>query len=289
MLLAGINWKYIQQSEVEPHIDISQQPNANNVEHNNSLSEVLGLYYIAKAVRDSQGAFSELDADILAKYFISQSSLHGSLSDILINKILNLLITNDNAYHYLNDVPFLSNDNSKYTINSIFDDNNNIIQIYYNYYDKAFNLANLELSMPQQIISVKTPKATTIDDIKADLITKIRIIFVKNLIQQLKIKAEDIDNKYYNIIIEHSNEQQDFTNAVNIDYKIVSSWKNANQLNFAGIYQGQVSVINKCIDLNKEADLKAIIEYTYYHQSDQSKWLNVEIDNTTNDKMLILT
>ncbi|WP_425377360.1 hypothetical protein [Spiroplasma endosymbiont of Aleiodes alternator] len=280
----GINWKYVQQSEVETHIDISQQENANNVENNNSLSEGLGLYYIAKAVRESDDSFKEQDADILAHYFITQSSLNGSLSDVLIDKIIHLLITNDNAYDYITNVPFLTNDNSKYTINYIFDEFNNIIQIYYSYYDKAFDLSTLSLIIPQQVISVKTPEATPITDIKANLVSKIQTEFKQKLSQQLKINSEDINDKYYNIFIKDNKENQDFTNAVNIEYKITSSWKNANQLNFAGTYQGQVSVINKCVDLSNETDLKNIIENAYYHQNDKSKWLNVDVDNTIDNK-----
>ncbi len=184
----------------------------------------------------------------------------------------------------MTNVPFLTNDNSKYTINYIFDEFNNIIQIYYSYYDKAFDLSTLWLIIPQQVISVKTPEATPITDIKANLVSKIQTEFKQKLSQQLKINSEEINDKYYNIFIKDNKENQDFTNAVNIDYKITSSWKNANQLNFAGTYQGQVSVINKCVDLSNETDLKNIIENAYYHQNDKSKWLNVDVDNTIDNK-----
>lgn len=131
----GTNWSYVQQSTVEDTIDISQQPNANKIEHNTSLSEALGLYYIAKAVRDSDGTFKVDDAQPLAYYFISKSILHLSLNYALVNTILKLLVSNDVAYNYLSTIALIINNNSWFTINYIFDENNNIIEIYYhNYY-----------------------------------------------------------------------------------------------------------------------------------------------------------
>ncbi|WP_342218061.1 hypothetical protein [Spiroplasma endosymbiont of Amphimallon solstitiale] len=48
------NWKYIQQGDIEKHIDISNQAGADKVEHSNNLNETLGLYYIAKATHDNK-------------------------------------------------------------------------------------------------------------------------------------------------------------------------------------------------------------------------------------------
>ncbi|BET39171.1 hypothetical protein [Spiroplasma ixodetis] len=47
------DWQYIQFGGVEKNIDISQQAGADKVEHSNSLSEALGLYYIAKAAKNN--------------------------------------------------------------------------------------------------------------------------------------------------------------------------------------------------------------------------------------------
>ncbi|WP_375316860.1 hypothetical protein [Spiroplasma endosymbiont of Virgichneumon dumeticola] len=62
------NWKYLQMGGVENHIDISSQQLANKVEHSNSLSETLGLYYIAKAER-IPGGIDSTTANSLGKYF----------------------------------------------------------------------------------------------------------------------------------------------------------------------------------------------------------------------------
>lgn len=49
--IGNSKWTFFQEGGVEQHIDISQQAVANKVEYSNSLSETLGLYYIAKAVK----------------------------------------------------------------------------------------------------------------------------------------------------------------------------------------------------------------------------------------------
>ncbi|WP_342274657.1 hypothetical protein [Spiroplasma endosymbiont of Phycita roborella] len=83
------DWQYIQFGGVEKHIDISQQVGADKVEHSNSLSETLGLYYIAKAARENK--ISKVVAVNLGTYFMSQTSIKDSFNKDLTSKIINLI------------------------------------------------------------------------------------------------------------------------------------------------------------------------------------------------------
>ncbi|WP_425382697.1 hypothetical protein [Spiroplasma endosymbiont of Melieria omissa] len=136
------DWQYIQFGGVEKHIDISQQAGADKVEHSNSLSEALGLYYIAKAVIENK--ISQSVAINLGIYFISQSSLKGKINNELITKIIDLIINNKYVYNFMLNMPF-SNDDTSYAISYIFDHNNNIIELNYNHYSyEKSNTSNFE-------------------------------------------------------------------------------------------------------------------------------------------------
>ncbi|WP_375317972.1 IS1595 family transposase [Spiroplasma endosymbiont of Virgichneumon dumeticola] len=106
------SWKYLQFGGIENHINISSQQSANKVEHNNSLSETLGLYYIAKATRTSGGIDMSV-ANSLGKYFISKSSLK-NLNDSLTSSIINIIATVNNVYNFLYQSPPRDGENMLY-------------------------------------------------------------------------------------------------------------------------------------------------------------------------------
>ncbi|WP_308150222.1 hypothetical protein [Spiroplasma sp. AdecLV25b] len=91
------SWKYLQMGGVENRIDISSQQSANKVEHSNSLSETLGLYYIAKAER-IPGGIDRVVAKSLGTYFLNQSSFK-SPDEVLADSVINVIATNDNVYN----------------------------------------------------------------------------------------------------------------------------------------------------------------------------------------------
>lgn len=127
------NWKYLQMGGLKKHIDISSQQSANKVKNSNSLSEALGLYYIAKATRTPSGIDMAV-ANSLGKYFISKSSLKNSNINDLINVILDIIVSNDSVYKFINKLPF-GNDDKNYSINYIFDDKQKLIEINYEKFD----------------------------------------------------------------------------------------------------------------------------------------------------------
>ena len=128
-------WKYLQFGGFNSHIDISNQTNGNLVENNSNLSESLGLYYIAKAVRT--GTINLSVANLLGDYFISKSSFENKITSNLCHTILNLIIKNDEIYDKINQIPL--NINSKnYALNYIFD-KNNLIAMYYQTWTKELN------------------------------------------------------------------------------------------------------------------------------------------------------
>ncbi|WP_425381882.1 hypothetical protein [Spiroplasma endosymbiont of Melieria omissa] len=133
------NWKYIQQGDIEKHIDISNQAGADKVEHSNNLNETLGLYYIAKATHDNK--ISKTIANNLAMYFINQTSLKGQINNQLTSNIVNLIIDNQNVYNFLNKSP-LTLTTKNYSLNWIFDKSNNLVAIYYNNWKNTNNIIN---------------------------------------------------------------------------------------------------------------------------------------------------
>ncbi|WP_342276353.1 hypothetical protein [Spiroplasma endosymbiont of Nebria brevicollis] len=130
------SWKYLQMGGLENHIDISSQQSANKVDNRGaSLSETLGLYYIAKAERTNR--IDSTVANSLGKDFISKSSLK-NLDDSLTSSIINVVATNADAYNLIANA--LLSDGKNYSINYIFDNSHNLIEIYYN----EFNKSNIE-------------------------------------------------------------------------------------------------------------------------------------------------
>ncbi|WP_339046020.1 hypothetical protein [Spiroplasma endosymbiont of Colias croceus] len=123
------DWKLIQQGGIEKHIDISQQTGGHKVEHSDNLSETLGLYYIAKATLSNK--IDRTIAEKLSNYFISQSSLKGKINNELATKIVDLIVDNKDIYNFIYNLPFNISDKN-YSLNYIFDNNNNLIEIYYN-------------------------------------------------------------------------------------------------------------------------------------------------------------
>ncbi|WP_339039471.1 hypothetical protein [Spiroplasma endosymbiont of Andrena trimmerana] len=132
------DWQYIQFGGVEKHIDISQQAGADKVEHSSSLSETLGLYYIAKAAKNN--LIDNTIANKIGQYFMTQSSLKGQINDNLINIIINLISSNNNVFNFIYSAPMNVNDKN-YSINYIFDKDNNLIEVYYTEFDKS-NIEN---------------------------------------------------------------------------------------------------------------------------------------------------
>ncbi|MBP1525773.1 MAG: PQQ-like beta-propeller repeat protein [Spiroplasma ixodetis] len=130
------DWQYIQFGGLNSHIDISNQVGADKVEHSNNLNETLGLYYIVKAVHENK--ITKGVADSLGKDFISKISIKNSFNKSLTNEIINLIVDKEKVYKLINELPF-SNDARDYSINYIFDKDNNVIEIYYH----KFNNTNL--------------------------------------------------------------------------------------------------------------------------------------------------
>ncbi|WP_174479949.1 hypothetical protein [Spiroplasma endosymbiont of Danaus chrysippus] len=133
------NWQYLQQGGFEKHIDISQQAGADKVEHSNSLSETLGLYYISKSIYENK--ISQKIGNNLSQYFINQSSLKDKLNDKLLNKIINLIVKNNKVYDFIKKLSF-TNDDKNFSLNFIFDNNNDLIEIYYIEWKKITNIQN---------------------------------------------------------------------------------------------------------------------------------------------------
>lgn len=135
------SWKYLQMGGVEKNIDISKQQSANKVEYNDSLSETLGLYYIAQATQIPYGIDLAV-AHSLGKYFINQSSLNNKFADDLTNNIINVIASNNDVYKLVCDAirSGASNSNKNYATNYLFDRNNQLIEIYYT----EFNNTNVE-------------------------------------------------------------------------------------------------------------------------------------------------
>ncbi|WP_425377357.1 hypothetical protein [Spiroplasma endosymbiont of Aleiodes alternator] len=136
------DWQYIQFGGVEKHIDISQQVAADKVEHSSSLSETLGLYYIAKAAY--QNKITKVVAVNLGTYFMSQTIIKDNFNKDLTSKIINLISSNNNIFNFIYSSPMNINDKN-YSINYIFDSNNNIISIYYTKWNNDNLVSNINV------------------------------------------------------------------------------------------------------------------------------------------------
>lgn len=121
------NWTYLQLGGLEQTIDISNITPA-KIENKDHLSENLGLYYIANAAINNK--ISLPIAYNIAQEFINRSSLKGQINNSLIKTIINLIVDNNNIFKFINSSPLLQNIKD-YSLNFIFDNDNNLIAIYY--------------------------------------------------------------------------------------------------------------------------------------------------------------
>ncbi|MBP1526490.1 hypothetical protein [Spiroplasma endosymbiont of Dactylopius coccus] len=96
------------------------------------------MYYIAKAAKNN--LIDNTIANKIGQYFMTQSSLKGQINDNLINIIINLISNNNNIFNFIYSAPMNVNDKN-YSINYIFDKDNNLIEVYYNEFDKS-NIEN---------------------------------------------------------------------------------------------------------------------------------------------------
>ena len=123
------NWQYFQLCGLEKHINISSKQGANKVENSNNLSETLGLYYIAKAVKENK--ITKTIADDLGQYFLSESSLQAQIKNVdLINNIISIIANNNDIFQLLSKLSLVDND-MNYAVIYVFDDNNQLIKVNY--------------------------------------------------------------------------------------------------------------------------------------------------------------
>jgi len=128
-------WQYLQQGQAEPDIDISHEKNTSNIENNDNESEALGLYYIAKQSRAEVNRIDLAVADQIAETFIAKSSLKAILNNNLIDRMVTLMNKNNNVFNFIADVPFhIGLEYKNYSMDYIFDNDNNLIEIYYHHY-----------------------------------------------------------------------------------------------------------------------------------------------------------
>lgn len=122
------NWSYLQFGGLEQTINISDIPAAAKIENNNHLNENLGLYYIANAAINNKIWLAI--AYNLGQEFINRSSLKGQIDNSLMKSIINLIFNNNNIFNFINSSPLFQNI-KYYSLNFIFDNDNNLIKIYY--------------------------------------------------------------------------------------------------------------------------------------------------------------
>ncbi|WP_342275730.1 hypothetical protein [Spiroplasma endosymbiont of Nebria brevicollis] len=284
-LFSGDNpdWKFLQESQVEKHVDISDVTGANKVSNHDSLSEGLGLYYIGKAAKDQSK--EELNTYLaLAKAFMNRSVLGTNVPDEVFTGIIITFISSsaDVALQYIMSAPYQnSDDNTNYATNYILDSNNQVVEIYYTQYTNQFDIKNLNLQFDPQVISVEKPESKSVKDIESLIKEKVINSFKSQLSDRVKIKPEQLDNKYFNLNFNDSDAIKNFNDTINVSYTITTNWQAANQFNFAGTYDGTIPVINKCVKLSGEDNLKTTIE-TKYTNTDQAHWLTINIDNKDN-------
>ncbi|WDA54431.1 MAG: hypothetical protein PPFGHCPK_00876 [Spiroplasma endosymbiont of Drosophila atripex] len=122
------NWTYLQFGGLEQNIDISNITGASKIENNNNLSENLGLYYIADAAINNK--ISLAISYNISQQFINKSSLNKLISNQLTNNIINLIVENTNIFNFIKNSPLFLNIKD-YSLNFIFDNDNNLVAIYY--------------------------------------------------------------------------------------------------------------------------------------------------------------
>ncbi|WP_338977972.1 hypothetical protein [Spiroplasma endosymbiont of Panzeria rudis] len=134
------NWTYLQFGGLEQNIDISNIAGASKIENNNNLSENLGLYYIADAAINNK--ISLAIAYNISQQFINKSSLNKLISNQLTNNIINLIVENNNIFNFIKNSPLFLNIKD-YSLNFIFDNDNNLVAIYYT----KWNVQNIKQSI----------------------------------------------------------------------------------------------------------------------------------------------
>ncbi|WP_338987408.1 hypothetical protein [Spiroplasma endosymbiont of Dasysyrphus albostriatus] len=101
------NWTYLQFGGLEQNIDIS---NIADAAINNKIS--LAIAYN------------------ISQQFINKSSLNKLISNQLTNNIINLIVENTNIFNFIKNSPLFLNIKD-YSLNFIFDNDNNLVAIYY--------------------------------------------------------------------------------------------------------------------------------------------------------------
>lgn len=280
------DWKFLQESQVEKHVDISDVTCSNKVLYNDNLSEGLGLYYIGQAAKYQSK--TEWDVYIqLARTFMNRSILGTNVPDEILAGIINTFIRSSNnvALQYLSGVPFQNTGgDTNYATNYILDSHNQVVEIYYNQYTKQYNIKNLNLQFGPQVISVKNPEAKAVKDIESLIKQKILNSFKNKLNDKLKIKPAQIDDKFFTLKFNNENAAENFntTTPIAVSYTITTDWQAANQFNFAGTFDGTIPVINKCVNLSDENNLKTTIE-NKYNNTEPANWLTVNTNNKNHD------
>lgn len=89
------DWKFLQESQVEKHVDISDVACANKVLYNDNLSEGLGLYYIGQAAKGQSKTYINTYLQ-LARTFMNRSILATNVPDKVLDGIINIFTCSSN-------------------------------------------------------------------------------------------------------------------------------------------------------------------------------------------------
>lgn len=145
------NWTYLQLGGLEQTIDISNIPTAAKIENNSHLNENLGLYYIADAAINNK--ISLAISYNIGQEFINRSSLKEQIDNSLIKTIINLIV-NNNIFKFISSSPLLQNIKD-YSLNFIFDNDNNLIAIYYQKWNVQDITQNINYHYQQDFNNIK--------------------------------------------------------------------------------------------------------------------------------------
>ncbi len=146
------NWTYLQLGGLEQTIDISNIPSATKIENNSHLNENLGLYYIADAAINNK--ISLTIAYNIGQEFINRSSLKEQIDNSLTKTIINLIVGNNNICKFISSSPLLQNIKD-YSLNFIFDNDNNLIAIYYQKWNVQDIIQNINYKYQQDFNNIK--------------------------------------------------------------------------------------------------------------------------------------
>lgn len=214
---------------------------------------------------------------------MNRSILGTNVHDKVLDSIINTFTCSSNnvALQYLSGFPFQNTGgDTNYATNYILDSNNQVIEIYYTQYTKQYNIKNLNLQFTPQVISVENPEIKTVKDIESLIKQKIIDIFKNQLSDKVKIKPTQIDDKFFTLKFNNEDATENFntTRPIAVSYTITTNWQAANQFNFAGSFDGTIPVINKCVNLIDENNLKTTIE-NKYNNTNPANGLTVYINN----------